>query len=259
MTIGPEFLGGVLFPASSSALMTLVPWLDRTNRRVLRRFEYLEPPSQAPLRLTLGVGALTFVGDAVVRVVLRPDRADARRDLAARPPRPGGGGCAIFGWSWLTRCAMHGLAGPRFDPTQRTTRAASRNPPSPVGYWLVTDRNRSGSNRAARSSLFDELIPKRILTNHDTFRTFCTFPLARLALATLSALLLAGSSAYALAYSPVAAAQSAAPKAYIGLFKDNAVAVLDTATNQVLSTIPVPAWSAWRRHHAGRPLGLRQQ
>lgn len=33
----------------------------------------------------------------------------------------------------------------------------------------------------------------------------------------------------------------AAPKAYIGLFKDNAVAVLDTSTNRVLSTIPVPA------------------
>src|SRR4029077_15165159 len=59
-------------------------------------------------------------------------------------------------------------------------------------------------------------------------------------LATMSALLLAGSSAYALAYSPVAAAQSAAPKAYVGLFQDNAVAVLDTSTNEVLSTIPVP-------------------
>ena len=23
---------------------TLVPWLDRTNRRALRRFEYMEPP-----------------------------------------------------------------------------------------------------------------------------------------------------------------------------------------------------------------------
>jgi YVTN family beta-propeller protein len=32
-----------------------------------------------------------------------------------------------------------------------------------------------------------------------------------------------------------------APKAYLGLFKDNAVAVLDTATNRVLTTIPVPA------------------
>jgi YVTN family beta-propeller protein len=39
---------------------------------------------------------------------------------------------------------------------------------------------------------------------------------------------------------PVAAAATTAPKAYIGLFKDNAVAVLDTATHRVLSTIPVP-------------------
>src|SRR6478752_942745 len=30
------------------------------------------------------------------------------------------------------------------------------------------------------------------------------------------------------------------PKAYVGLFGDNAVAVLDTATNEVLGTIPVP-------------------
>jgi YVTN family beta-propeller protein len=43
---------------------------------------------------------------------------------------------------------------------------------------------------------------------------------------------------------PVAAqpaADVAAPKAYIGLFKDNAVAVLDTAHNTVTKTIPIPA------------------
>ena len=37
-----------------------------------------------------------------------------------------------------------------------------------------------------------------------------------------------------------ASAAAAAPKAYIGLFRDNALAVLDTATNQVTATIPVP-------------------
>ena len=37
--------------------------------------------------------------------------------------------------------------------------------------------------------------------------------------------------------SPVAAG---APKAYVGLFKDDAVAVLDTGQNKVLATIPVP-------------------
>src|SRR5437899_45617 len=62
VTIGPEFLGGVLFPGAVFGALTLVPWLDRTNRRVLRRFEYMEPPPQAPLRLALGVGALTFIG-----------------------------------------------------------------------------------------------------------------------------------------------------------------------------------------------------
>ncbi len=41
---------------------------------------------------------------------------------------------------------------------------------------------------------------------------------------------------------PAQSSVQAAPalKAYIGLFKDNAVAVLDTSTNQVLSKIPVP-------------------
>jgi len=32
-----------------------------------------------------------------------------------------------------------------------------------------------------------------------------------------------------------------APKVYIGLFGDNSVAVLDTACNHVLTTIPIPA------------------
>lgn len=41
--------------------------------------------------------------------------------------------------------------------------------------------------------------------------------------------------------SGVQAASSVAPKVYIGLYKDNAVAVLDTRTNRVSSTIPIPA------------------
>ena len=39
---------------------------------------------------------------------------------------------------------------------------------------------------------------------------------------------------------PAGGANRVRPKAYIGLFKDNAVAVLDTGTNQVIKTIPVP-------------------
>ena len=37
------------------------------------------------------------------------------------------------------------------------------------------------------------------------------------------------------------AAQTAAPKAYIGLFKDNAIAVLDTASNKIIKKIAIPA------------------
>ncbi len=39
---------------------------------------------------------------------------------------------------------------------------------------------------------------------------------------------------------PTTQAAIAMPKAYIGLFKDNAVAVFDTMTNKVLTTIPIP-------------------
>lgn len=61
-TIGPEFLGGVLFPALVFGVITLAPWLDRTNRRAVRRFEYLEPPRQSPFRLAIGVGLVTYIG-----------------------------------------------------------------------------------------------------------------------------------------------------------------------------------------------------
>jgi YVTN family beta-propeller protein len=37
-----------------------------------------------------------------------------------------------------------------------------------------------------------------------------------------------------------ASPSSAGPKLYVGLFRDNAIAVVDTATNRVLGTIPVP-------------------
>ena len=36
-------------------------------------------------------------------------------------------------------------------------------------------------------------------------------------------------------------AQAPSPKAYVGIFKDNVVAVIDTGTNKILSTIPIPA------------------
>jgi cytochrome b-561 len=61
-TIGPNFLGGMLFPAALFGVLTLAPWIDRTNRRVTRRFEYLEPVRQSPFRLASGVATLVFIG-----------------------------------------------------------------------------------------------------------------------------------------------------------------------------------------------------
>src|SRR5690349_19902404 len=56
---------------------------------------------------------------------------------------------------------------------------------------------------------------------------------------SLVALLIVTLMSFATIQRPVRAASG--PKAYIGLFKDNAVAVVDTSTNKVLTTIPVPA------------------
>jgi YVTN family beta-propeller protein len=50
-----------------------------------------------------------------------------------------------------------------------------------------------------------------------------------------------GAAALAAAMLPLSSAQAAAPKAYVGLFGDNAVSVIDTASNRVTKTIPIPA------------------
>lgn len=61
-TFGPDFLGGLLFPALIFGVLTLAPWMDRTNRRAVRRFEYLDPIRQSPVRTATGVGMLVFMG-----------------------------------------------------------------------------------------------------------------------------------------------------------------------------------------------------
>lgn len=62
-TIGPQFLGGLVFPGVVFTLIFLAPWLDRTNRgRHVPRYEYLQPPTQAPLRLAIGVWLLSYIG-----------------------------------------------------------------------------------------------------------------------------------------------------------------------------------------------------
>jgi cytochrome b-561 len=66
LTVAPDFLGGVLFPAFLFGLLTFAPWLDRTNRRAIRSFQYLEPPRQSRLRFALGIGVLAFIGTLFV-------------------------------------------------------------------------------------------------------------------------------------------------------------------------------------------------
>src|SRR5215218_207353 len=60
-TFGPTFIGGVLFPAVFFGLLTVVPFLDRTNRHVLGTFEYLEPLRQVPVRLAVATATLIFL------------------------------------------------------------------------------------------------------------------------------------------------------------------------------------------------------
>jgi cytochrome b-561 len=114
VTIGTEFLGGVLFPVAVFGAMTLVPWLDRTNRRVLRRFEYLEPPLQAPLRLALGVGALTFIGMLLFASYYDQIGLTLGQIWLLVLSVPLVVGAAMFGWSWLTH---RRATVARFDPT----------------------------------------------------------------------------------------------------------------------------------------------
>lgn len=56
-----------------------------------------------------------------------------------------------------------------------------------------------------------------------------------------NALITSGLLAASLFAVPSHVSAAVAPKAYIGLFKDNAVAVYDTASNQVTKTIPIPS------------------
>jgi YVTN family beta-propeller protein len=66
-------------------------------------------------------------------------------------------------------------------------------------------------------------------------------------------------SALMVGASPIASAQSAAPKAYIGLFGDNAIAVLDTAANKGTKTIPIPTGPHGLVITPDNKMGLREQ
>jgi cytochrome b-561 len=65
-TIQPNFLGGIVFPGLLFTIIALVPWLDRTNRKAIKRFEYSEPPRQSPVRMALGCGVLALLGTLIL-------------------------------------------------------------------------------------------------------------------------------------------------------------------------------------------------
>ena len=57
-----NFVAGLLFPGIVFGALALAPFLDKTNRgRSLRRVEYAEPATQAPVRTTIGVFALLYI------------------------------------------------------------------------------------------------------------------------------------------------------------------------------------------------------
>lgn len=60
--ITTNFIAGIAFPAVVFGIVTLAPWLDRSNLHAVNRFEYLEPPRQSGIRLAAGVYLLALLG-----------------------------------------------------------------------------------------------------------------------------------------------------------------------------------------------------
>lgn len=60
--ITTNFIAGIAFPTVFFGLITMAPWLDRSNLHAVNRFEYLEPPRQSGIRLAAGVYVLALLG-----------------------------------------------------------------------------------------------------------------------------------------------------------------------------------------------------
>jgi len=110
--ISPEFIGGVLFPALIFGLITLAPWLDRTNHRG-RDFEYLEPLSQAPARVAAGVGTLVFIGTMFVAAYYDEIGLSRVMIWAVALIMPPAAAICAYGLAWSRAPSPQ----ERFDPT----------------------------------------------------------------------------------------------------------------------------------------------
>ena len=88
-----------------------------------------------------------------------------------------------------------------------------------------------------------EFAPDLVCSRRTTHVSLFGLPVHRSRVGTRTATIgvsLAAVATLTLGAHPIAAAPLA-PKAYVGLFGDNSIAVIDTATNEVTKTIPIPA------------------
>ena len=112
LNIGPEFIGGVLFPGLIFGLITLAPWLDRSNHRG-KRFEYLEPPTQAPARLAAGVAVLVFIGTMFLASYYDEVGLELWLMWVIAIAAPAASAVLAYGIAW----ARHPTEEGKFDPT----------------------------------------------------------------------------------------------------------------------------------------------
>lgn len=113
LTIGPEFVGGLLFPAAIFGLVTLAPWLDRTNRGAsVPWYEYLEPARQAPLRFAFGIGLLVYLGMLFVAAYYDTLGLTLLETWLVTLAVPAFGGFLAYRWARWASTRV-----PAFDPT----------------------------------------------------------------------------------------------------------------------------------------------
>jgi cytochrome b-561 len=142
-TFGPDFIGGLLFPALVFGVLTFAPWMDRTNRRTVRRYEYLEPLQQSPVRTAVGIAMLTFIGTLFVAAYYDQLGLSLRTMWAIVVAVPTGVGVLTALFLYIPRLES------RFDPResleatsahQRPPVSQSRPSPKPTGPATPDER-----------------------------------------------------------------------------------------------------------------------
>jgi len=115
-SIGPEFLGGLVFSGLVFGVLFAVPWLDRTNR-TNRSYEYLQPVWQAPLRTALGVAFLVYLLALFIAAYYDSLGLTVAQTWLITLAIPMVAGAGVY--LWHKRAAMYHAE--EFDPTGMTT------------------------------------------------------------------------------------------------------------------------------------------